>query len=83
MRRIRLALCAALALSAFGYSGSSAWAGACAVQLAVHNHASIWLNGKRLAQCVSGASGCKCVSCYNFDGSVYAACYPLVAPIPR
>jgi hypothetical protein len=47
----------------------------------VHNHASIMLKHKRLAQCNS-AAGCKCVSCYNLDKSVSAACYPLVAAIP-
>jgi hypothetical protein len=47
----------------------------------VHNHAWIVLKHKRLAQCSAGP-GCKCVSCYNLDGSVSATCYPLVAAIP-
>jgi hypothetical protein len=82
-----LSLCAALAFSGLVYSGSSAWAdswgGACAVNLSVHNHAWIVLHGRRLTQCMSGDYGCKCVACYNYDGSVSAVCYPLYASIPH
>ena len=78
-----LSVCCALALVGLVYSGSNARAESCAVQLSVNNHASIWLKGKKLAQCQSGAGGCKCVSCYGFGGSVYSACYPLTASIPH
>jgi hypothetical protein len=47
----------------------------------MHNHARIMLNHKRLAQCTAGP-GCKCVSCYNLNGSVSATCFPLAAAIP-
>ena len=36
--------------------------------------AKILLRHKVLAQCVSGAAGCKCVSCYGFGGGVYTYC---------
>lgn len=83
MRRLGLSLFLALALSGAGYSGAQAWPLSCAVGLSVHNHARIMLKGKTLAQCQSGASGCKCVSCYDLSGAVYSACYPLVASIPH
>jgi hypothetical protein len=84
MRRNRLSLYLVLALAALVYSGSNASAQSwCAVQTAVNSHASIWLNGKKLTQCMAGAAGCKCVSCYAPGGSVYSVCYPLVAPIPH
>jgi hypothetical protein len=86
MRRCWLSLCAGLALAGLVYSGPSAradtWNASCAVNLSVHNHAWVLLHGKRLTQC-SGDNGCKCVSCYNWDGTVYAACYPLAGPIPH
>jgi len=83
MRRHRLSVCLALALTVgLIYSASQALAEPCAVGVNVHNHAWIVLKHKRLAQCNSGP-GCKCVSCYNLDGSVASACYPLVASIPR
>ena len=83
MRRSRLSLFVILALSVLAYSGSNAWAQGCAVNLSVHNHASILLKHMRLAQCVSGVAGCKCVSCYGFGGAVYTYCNPLWAPIPH
>jgi hypothetical protein len=84
MRRYK-ALSVALALSGMVYSGS-AWAAfpACAVGVATHNHARIVLKGKTIAKCDASSLGCKCVSCYNLDGSVYSACYPLwVTGIPH
>jgi len=83
MRRYRPFVCLAVALAAgLVWSASQVLAEPCAVGVNVHNHAWIMLKHKRLAQCNSGP-GCKCVSCYNLDGSVAAACYPLVASIPR
>ncbi len=84
MRRFGLSVGLALALSGVAFSGSAfaAWP-ACAVGTSVHNHARILLHGKTIASCMSGANGCKCVSCYNLDGSVYSACYALVAPMPK
>jgi hypothetical protein len=83
MRRYRLSVALVLALSAgLVWSASQAWADACAVGVNVHSGAWIVLNHRRLAQCTSGP-GCKCVSCYNLNGSVTAACYPLAAPIPH
>ena len=85
MRRYRLSIClAVLGLSiALGCSTSQAQGipGACAVGVNVHPGARILLNHHTIAQC-TGAAGCKCVSCYNLNGSVSAVCYPLVAPIP-
>ncbi|HZC54851.1 MAG TPA: hypothetical protein VE396_02225 [Xanthobacteraceae bacterium] len=81
MRRIRLSLCVAVALSALAYSGAQAAGLNCAVGISVNNKATIWLHHKKIAWC-SGAFGCKCVSCYNLDGSVSSACHPLVAPMP-
>lgn len=84
MRRFRLSLYLALALSGLVSSGS-AWAGwpACAVGLSVHNHARIVLHHKTIAKCMAGAAGCKCVSCYGLTGGVYSACYSLLASIPK
>ena len=83
MRRFGLSVGLALALSGVTFSGSAfaAWP-ACAVGPSVHNHARIVLHHKTIASC-TGANGCKCVSCYNLDGSVYSACYALVAPMPK
>jgi len=82
MRRFRLSMFA-LAVAGLAYSGSAALADPCAVGLNVHNHAWILLHHKKLAHCDGGAGGCKCVSCYNLDGSVFAACYPLAAAVPK
>src|SRR4029077_1664879 len=82
MRRSRLLLYFALALSGLVYSGSNAWAQRCAVQLSVHPYATVFLWGRPIAHCMSGAGGCKCVSCWGLNGAVNAACYPLAAPIP-
>jgi hypothetical protein len=84
MRRLGLTVGFALALLGVAVSGPAfaAWP-ACAVGTSVHNHARIMLHGKTIATCTSGANGCKCVSCYNLDGSVYSACYALVAPMPK
>jgi hypothetical protein len=82
MRRYGFALCLTVALAAgFVWSASQASAEPCAVGVNVHPHAWIVLKRQRLAQCTAGA-GCKCVSCYNLNGSVTATCYPLVAAIP-
>ena len=82
MRRYGLSVCLTVALAAgLVWSASQASAEPCAVGVNVHNHAWIVLKHKRLAQCSAGP-GCKCVSCYNLDGSVSATCYPLVAAIP-
>jgi hypothetical protein len=87
MRRYRFSICLAvvgLAIS-LGYSTSQAQGlpGACAVGLNIHPGAWILLNHRPIARCMSGGAGCKCVSCYNLNGSVSSTCYPLVAPIPR
>jgi hypothetical protein len=77
MRRIRLSLYVALALSALAYSASVARAEPCTVAVGVKNHASIWLKGQKLASCDS-AMGCKCVSCWNIlGGAPSSTCYPL------
>jgi len=85
MRRFRLLVYFGLALSAFAYAGGShAWAHmGCAVQLSVHPHATVFLSGRPIAHCASGAAGCKCVSCWAPGYGAYSACYPLVAPIPH
>jgi hypothetical protein len=77
MRRIRLSLCLAVAMSAFAYSGAQAIGLNCAVGYVVHPNATLWLHHVKIASC-GGAAGCKCVSCYNLDGSVSSTCYPLV-----
>jgi hypothetical protein len=83
MCRFGLSVGLALALSGVAFSGSAFAAfPACAVGTSVHNHARIVLHHKTIASCASG-NGCKCVSCYNLDGSVYSACYALVAPMPK
>ena len=83
MRRYRLSLSIALALVALAYAGSNARAEPCTVGLNVHNHAWILFKHKKLAQCMSGAAGCKCVSCWNLDGSVSSTCFALVVPAPK
>ena len=87
MRRYRLAMyLAVIGLTmSLGYSTSQAQALpslACAVGVNVHPGAWILLNHRPIARCMSGGAGCKCVSCYNLNGSVSAQCFPLVAPIP-
>jgi hypothetical protein len=75
MRRYWLSVCVALALA--GVACSTARAEPCTVGVWVHNHASIWLKGQKLASCDS-ATGCKCVSCWNILGGAPAStCYPL------
>ena len=49
MRRSRLLLYVALALSGLVYSGSNAWAQRCAVQLSVHPYATVFLWGRPIA----------------------------------
>ena len=87
MRVYRLAMyLAVIGLTmSLGYSTSQAQvlpSLACAVGLNVHPGARILLNHHTIAQCTAGGAGCKCVSCYNLNGSVSALCFPLVAPIP-
>jgi hypothetical protein len=77
MRRYRLWLYVALAFGGLVYSGSMASADVCAIGFPVHHHASIWLHGKKLAKCGADGVGCKCVSCYAWNGGVYSTCYPL------
>ena len=86
MRVYRLAMfLAVIGLTmSLGYSTSQAQAWpslACAVGLNVHPGARIVLHHHTIARCTAGGA-CKCVSCYNLDGSVSALCFPLVAPIP-
>jgi hypothetical protein len=83
MRLYRLSMGLAVVCLAlgFGYSTSQALPGACAVGLNIHPGAWILLYRHPIARCTSGG-GCKCVSCYNLNGSVSAVCYPLLAPIP-
>ena len=87
MRVYRLAMgLAVIGLTmSLGYSTPQAQALpslACAVGLNVHPGARIVLNHHTIAQCTAGGAGCKCVSCYNLNGSVSALCFPLVAPVP-
>jgi hypothetical protein len=82
MRHIKLSLCLAVALSALAYSASAVRAEPCTIGLGVHNHAWILLKGKKLAQC-QGAMGCKCVSCWNADGSASSTCFPLFVSMPK
>jgi hypothetical protein len=84
MRLYRLSMCLVVIGLAMGlgYSTSQALPGACAVGLNVHPGARILLHHHPIARCTAGGAGCKCVSCYNLDGSVYSACYPLVTRIP-
>lgn len=75
MRRYWLPVCVALAMAGVAYS--TAQAEPCTIGLAVHNHATVWLKGQKLATCAS-ATGCKCVSCWNILGGAPATtCYPL------
>lgn len=82
MRRYRLSICLAVALSALSFSAANALPFMCAVGTSVNNHARIMMHGKMLAQC-AGNVGCKCVSCYALDGSVSSTCYPLVVAMPH
>jgi hypothetical protein len=82
MRRFRLPLFFALAFSVLAYAASSARAEPCTIGLGVHNNAWILLKHKKLAQC-QGAMGCKCVSCWNLDGSASSTCFPLVVAMPK
>ena len=79
---MRCSLCFALALAALAFGGSSVRAEPCTVGLGVHNHAWILLKGKKLAQC-TGDKGCKCVSCWNLNGSASSTCFPLVVAMPK
>jgi hypothetical protein len=85
MRCRLISVCLALVGLAMGlvWSASQASAEPCMIMANVHNRAWTALHRHRLTQCNSGQAGCKCVSCYNFNGSVSSACYPLLAPIPR
>jgi hypothetical protein len=84
MRRFRLSMCVALALTGLSYTAANALPFNCAVDVAAHPHARIVLKGKTIASCMAGAPGCKCVSCYDLSGAVYSACYPLfVTGIPH
>ena len=82
MRRHRLSLFLVLALAGLAFTASSVRAEPCTIKLNVHNHAWIVLKHKKLAQCTSGAAGCKCVACWNADHSASAVCFALVAPAP-
>lgn len=85
MRGLSMFVAAIGLTMALGYSTSQAQVLptlACAVGTNVHPGARILLNHHTIAQCTPGGAGCKCVSCYNLNGSVYSACYPLVTPIP-
>ena len=82
MRRYRLSLCLALAVAALAYAGSKASAEPCNIKLGVPNNTRILLNHKKLAQC-NGALGCKCVSCWNVDGSASSTCIPLAVAMPK
>jgi len=81
MRRYRLSLWLTIALVGMAVAASSVRAEPCTVQLNVHNHAWVLLKHKKLAQCM-GAAGCKCVSCWNVNGSASSTCFPLVVPAP-
>src|SRR3974390_2647808 len=86
MRLYRLAMCLAVIglTMSLGYSTSQAQALpslAFAVGLNVHPGARIVLHHDTIARCTASGA-CKCVSCYNLNGSVSALCFPLVAPIP-
>jgi hypothetical protein len=84
MRRFSMFLAIVGLAMSLGYSTSQAQALpslACAVGLNVHPGAWIVLHRHPIARCTANG-GCKCVSCYNFDGSVSALCFPLVGPIP-
>ena len=85
MRCRPISVCLAVVGLATGlvWSASQASAEPCRVMANVHHHAWILLNRHRLTQCNSEPGFCKCVSCYNFNGSVSSVCYPLLAPIPR
>jgi hypothetical protein len=83
--RLAMSLAVIVLTMSLGYSTPQAQALpslACAVGLNVHPGARILLNHHTIAQCTAGGAGCKCVSCYNFNGSVSGLCFPLVTPIP-
>lgn len=82
MRRYRLSLCLTIALVGLAVAASNVRAEPCTIKLNVHNHAWVLLKHKKLAQCMSGPAGCKCVACWNLDGSASAMCFPLAAPAP-
>jgi hypothetical protein len=82
MRRYGFSLCLTIAVAGLVWSASQAVAEPCAVGVGVPNHAWILLKHKRLAQCTA-ATGCKCVSCYNLDGTASSTCYPLVVAMPH
>jgi hypothetical protein len=73
MRRI---ICA-VALSAFAFTGAQAAGINCAVKYPSGPKTTLWLHHHKIASC-DNAAGCKFVACYDWNGSVYAAGYPLV-----
>jgi hypothetical protein len=85
MRVYRLAMCLAVIglTMSVGYSTSQVQALplACSVGMNIHPGARVLLHHHTIAQCTAGG-GCKCVACYNLNGSVSALCFPLRAPIP-
>jgi hypothetical protein len=80
--RLGFSLGLALAISGFAFTAANAYGLNCAVGVSVHNHARIVLKGQTLATCAS-ATGCKCVSCYDFAGAPTSTCYPLVVAMPK
>jgi hypothetical protein len=82
MRRLSMFVAVIGLTMGLGYSAAQAVPGACAVGVNVHPGGRILLAHHTIARCNGGGAGCKCVSCYNLDGSVSSACYPLAAPIP-
>ena len=86
MRRMFMFLAVVGLAMGLGYSTSQAQALPslrCAVGMNIHPGARVisLLNHQTIAQC-TGGGGCKCVACYNLNGSVSAVCFPLIAPIP-
>ena len=73
MRRIIFAV----ALSAFAFTGAQAAGINCAVKYPSGPKTTLWLHHHKIASC-NNAAGCKFVACYDWNGSVYAAGYPLV-----
>ena len=77
MRRFSMFLAVIGLTMGLGYSTSQALPGACAVGVNVHPGARIVLAHHTIAEsAIPAEPRCKCVSCYNLDGSVYSACYP-------
>ena len=70
-------ICLAVAMSALAFSGAQAAGINCAVVYPTHPKATLWLHHHKIAAC-HNAGGCKFVACYDWNGSVYAAGYPLV-----